>query len=293
MSIYGSFVEVRKTDYNNEPEFLPLADHWEWARSEKTVRQYYPELFCHPLEAKQRIDWGRYEVGFDHKVTPVQLRSLFGWTFRGRLAQDARESARQALSKTRECYRVVVPYQLRHRASMIRSSEYRRKHQVRVELERLERTPRYTPTSTNLLGKSFELVDSRSFLAQYNAIFQQQIYRFETRKAAPLIIDGGANIGLSVLYFKRSFPHCRILAFEPDPNSFRLLTKNCAAFDLDNVELIPKALWTQEGVVRFDSDGADAGRVMPHTNSLQAVDVGHVAMHAGVQLQLLAQGVRQ
>lgn len=33
---------------------------------------------------------------------------------------------------------------------------------------------------------------------------------------APRIIDGGANIGLSVIYFKQLFPRSRTTAFEPD-----------------------------------------------------------------------------
>src|SRR5207248_650108 len=83
VSIYGPYAESTKFNHNNVPEFLPMVEQWEWARSEKTVRQYYPELFGHPREAKQRIDWGRYEVGFAHKVPPAELRKLFGWTYRG------------------------------------------------------------------------------------------------------------------------------------------------------------------------------------------------------------------
>jgi hypothetical protein len=90
VSFYGSYAETKDANYNNVAEYQPYMRQWEWARSEQTVRQYYPELFCHPLEAKQRIDLGRYEVGFDNKVTPAELRSLFGWTFRARAGRKAR-----------------------------------------------------------------------------------------------------------------------------------------------------------------------------------------------------------
>ena len=76
-----------------------------------------------------------------------------------------------------------------------------------------------------------------------------------------------------VLFFKRSYPKSRILAFEPDPAIFEVLAENCKSYQWENVELIPKALWTAEGVVRFDRAGADAGRIVAQTNSLQAVDV--------------------
>ena len=126
---------------------------------------------------------------------------------------------------------------------------------------------------TTLLGKNFAFVDAKSFLAQYKTIHEQQLYRFETPKESPLIIDGGANVGLSVLYFKRLYPKCRVLAFEPDPDQFDALAKNCATFQLEDVELFPKALWTQEDRVTFDREGADAGRIVPATNSLDALNV--------------------
>jgi FkbM family methyltransferase len=273
VSFYGSYAEVGSANYNNVKEYESMMEHWEWARAETTVRQYYPELFCHPAEAKQRIDWGRYEVGFDKKVLPAQLRSLFGWTLGARLAQSAQAAAGTVSDKARECLRIAIPSRLRHRRRLRRDSNFHREWEHRQEVERLESVPRNTTTTTNLVGGCFELVDSKSFLTQYKAIFEQQIYRFESRKETPLIIDGGANVGLSVLYFKRSFPKSRIIAFEADPEIFQVLSKNCAAFQLENVELIPKALWTEETVVKFDRDGADAGRIVAQTNSLEAVDV--------------------
>jgi len=273
VSFYGSYAEVGSANYNNVTEYQPMMEHWEWARAESTVRQYYPELFCPPAEAKQRIDWGRYEVGFDRKVSPAQLRSLFGWTVGARLAQRAQGAARTISEKARECLRIAIPSGVKHRRILSRESHFRRECEHRTEVERLERVPRNTTSTTSLLGGCFELVDSKSFLGQYKAIFEQQIYRFESRKEAPLIVDGGANVGLSVLYFKRSFPKSRIIAFEADPDIFQVLSKNCAAFQLENVELIPKALWTEETIVKFDRDGADAGRILAQTNSLDAVDV--------------------
>jgi FkbM family methyltransferase len=274
VSIYGSYAGLRDANYNNVPAYLPLMDKWNWASSEEAVRQYYPELFCHPWEANEGIEWGKYELGFDNKVTPAQLRSLFGWTFQARLTEGAQGVVRKVQRKALECVKAAVPFPILHRTRMIRSSDYRQRYERQTELQRLEHLPRYTGTATNLLGESFELVDAKSFLAQYKAIFDQQIYRFETRKEAPLIIDGGANVGLSVLHFKRSFPKSRIIAFEPDPDIFHVLSKNCAAFQLENVQLIPKAIWTQEGTVEFDREGADAGRIVPDTNSILAVDVG-------------------
>jgi FkbM family methyltransferase len=273
VSLYGTYAELGEADLNDIPEKRPYAKQWAWALAEATMRQYYPELFCHPLDAKQRIEWAQYEVGHDNKPTPAELRSLFGWTISARLADRTHKVARRVSRKASESLSTVLPYRLVHQVRMRRDADYRRKYETHLELERLDRTPRYTPTATSLLGGKFEVVDAKSFLAQYKAIFGQQIYRFDTCKKAPLIIDGGANVGVSVLYFKRSYPNSRIIAFEPDPYIFAVLARNCSAFDLKNVELIAQALWTHEGTVKFDREGADAGRIVDDTESLQAVDV--------------------
>ena len=67
------------------------------------------------------------------------------------------------------------------------------------------------PGSTLLFGKDFEFVDGYSFLFLHDEIIEKEIYKFSTDDSAPYIIDGGANIGLSVLYFKQSYPNAKIL----------------------------------------------------------------------------------
>lgn len=49
----------------------------------------------------------------------------------------------------------------------------------------------------------------------------------------PLIVDCGANIGASVLWFTARYPEAHIVAFEPSPKNFALLAGNCAGLDVD------------------------------------------------------------
>ena len=39
----------------------------------------------------------------------------------------------------------------------------------------------------------------------YKEIFEEGIYHFETKSQEPIIIDAGANIGLSTLYFSKQY----------------------------------------------------------------------------------------
>ena len=138
-------------------------------------------------------------------------------------------------------------------------SDYRSKCR---EIRRLQLFPRYRQDSTDLLGKSVRLVDGASFLSAYQQIFERELYSFSTSRENPKIVDCGANIGLCILYWKQLYPTAQITAFEPDPKVFETLVWNCKHWELTNVELINKAVWSSETELPFWSEGADAGRLL-------------------------------
>jgi len=244
VSVFGPFVEYTAQDSVNDPFFREkpyLLEPLNKARSEQGVRQHFPELFCHPLDATQRLEWGHFEVGSDNKVTPDEMRSLFGWTIAGRVAYKVRAGA---------------PKRVKHWAKLALRPEYRR---VEKELQRLRKMPRYTPGYTSILGKRFEFQDSVSFVGQYREIFEQEIYRFQPSDQSPVIVDTTVNVGVSIVYFKRLYPQGRIIGFEPDPDLYRPLANNCRTFNLQDVELFPQAVGTCSTVVKLDREGLTPG----------------------------------
>lgn len=56
-----------------------------------------------------------------------------------------------------------------------------------------------------------------------------------------LIIDAGANIGISSLYFAAKYPEAKVYAIEPEPSNFRLLIRNCQG--VSNIIPVSAALW--------------------------------------------------
>jgi FkbM family methyltransferase len=154
--------------------------------------------------------------------------------------------------------RQLAPPWLRHGVKWAARPTYRRDYR---ELRRLEALPRYQPTVTTLLGTPVRLIDAASFLSAYQHIIRDEIYRFEAARPDPLILDGGANIGLAVLYWKRLYPAARITAFEPDPAAYEALAWNCARWGLAGVELHQQAVWRAEETLSFWSEGADGGRL--------------------------------
>jgi FkbM family methyltransferase len=124
--------------------------------------------------------------------------------------------------------------------------------------------PRLYRDQVSFLNYSLEVPDVLSFIHQYKEIFIDKSYAFKSDVADPLILDCGANVGLSCLYFKKLYSQCRIKAFEADPAVYKFLKSNLIS-NLkggDEVEIFNKAVWTDNKGVEFHTDGADGGTVM-------------------------------
>ena len=135
------------------------------------------------------------------------------------------------------------------------------RHPPKSKYEALRSADRYQQRKVRLLSKPISVLDAPSFAFMYNEIFEKEIYKFKTNNTEPIIIDGGANIGLSIIYFKTLFPSATVIGFEPDQQVYNTLEKNIQNFGLDNVTLIKKGLWEEETTLHFNSEGADAGRI--------------------------------
>jgi FkbM family methyltransferase len=147
---------------------------------------------------------------------------------------------------------------IKHSLKYLYTPSYRKLHK---ELKRILQVPRFKINATNLFENQFQFVDSASFLFIYNEVFNRKIYQFQSGSQKPYIIDCGANIGLSVLFFKQIYPSSEVLAFEPDPKVFSVLCENIKQLKLSDVTPINKAIWDHETTLNFLPDGADGGRL--------------------------------
>jgi len=129
------------------------------------------------------------------------------------------------------------------------------------EKRRLERLPRYTPTTTVFRGKTVKIGDACTYLEGIREIFENGIYEYQSPEKRPLILDCGANIGLATIYFKTMYANARIVAFEPDPSIFDALEFNITSFDFRDVQLQQAAVWIENGTVDFLPEGGFSGRI--------------------------------
>lgn len=126
--------------------------------------------------------------------------------------------------------------------------------------------PRYARTSLSFRGYSIEVTDMRSVAWQLKEFFGDERMRFTSVHPDPLIIDCGANVGVSVLYYKQLFPKARVICFEPDEQVFDVLKKNMNVNGLIDVICRQEAVWVHTDGVSFGSEGADSGSILRTDN---------------------------
>lgn len=99
------------------------------------------------------------------------------------------------------------------------------------------------------------------FLHSIKEIFIDEVYKLKDDKRPIQIIDCGANIGLSVLYFKSRNINANIIAFEADPFIFSLLKHNIEVYNYKGIELINAVVWKEDTTLHFSSEGSVGGKI--------------------------------
>lgn len=94
-----------------------------------------------------------------------------------------------------------------------------------------------------------------SDMTVFRQIFVGRDYDVQYDRMPRLIIDGGANVGYSSLFFADKFPHAEIFAIEPETSNFKLLEHNVSI--CSNVHSIQRGLWSKSGFLRIINKGSD------------------------------------
>lgn len=141
------------------------------------------------------------------------------------------------------------------------------------EARRLSKMVRYVPTTLTFYKKKIKIVDSLTFLSSYYEIFKNNIYQFPKGKGNCTIIDCGANIGLSTIYFKMNYPESTIVAFEPDPHIFEVLKDNISAFGYKSVTCKNEAVSNKDNVLDFRLEGGHSGMIVNNGDLTNTVKI--------------------
>jgi FkbM family methyltransferase len=108
---------------------------------------------------------------------------------------------------------------------------------------------------TAKVGKfTVEFKNRREFRLLKDEIFKKKAYEFSPVCVSPRIIDAGAHIGLTTLFFKSIYPTASIIAIEPNPELFEILEHNILTNHLEGVTHCNCALSSRKGLADFYID---------------------------------------
>lgn len=115
------------------------------------------------------------------------------------------------------------------------------------------RLPFVASNKERIFSYVLEFPDRPQFFGVLSEIFFRRLYAFRA-ETITTIIDAGANIGVSAVYFKWRYPHARITCFEPNPEAFAFLQKNIAQNNLRDIRTLPYALGNTNGDTTLFTD---------------------------------------
>ena len=72
-------------------------------------------------------------------------------------------------------------------------------------------------------------------------------------ESCPVIVDGGANVGYSSLYFAEAYPDATVFALEPNPLTFAVLKRNVE--HCPRILPVHAALWSHDSGVEIEDGG--------------------------------------
>jgi FkbM family methyltransferase len=134
--------------------------------------------------------------------------------------------------------------------------------ELRLELVRHRLLRAADGSVVRVAGLRLRITDGANAYMQYKDEFVRRNYAFASEREAPVVIDGGANMGMFTLATLRDHPGARITAFEPDPGVLALLRENLERNGARDVTLVNAALGGDDGEMGFTPDGQAGGMLL-------------------------------
>ena len=128
-----------------------------------------------------------------------------------------------------------------------------------AQLRRVRAGSQGGPGSLRLLGADVSYFDPEALAILVTEVLVDQAYYLDLPES-PFIIDGGANIGLATLLFKRRHP-ASTSSPRADLDTYALCQNNISANGLADVELVNAALSDREGELELNVDLAVPGNL--------------------------------
>ena len=124
----------------------------------------------------------------------------------------------------------------------------------------------------------------------FRDVFRKQAFAcLNDVSEARLAIDCGANVGYVSAWLLSRFPKCKVIAVEPDPGNFAILSQNLAPYG-DRATCIQAAVWPRPAALRISEAPYRDGREWAvqirecrdgERPDVQAIDIGTLLADSG------------
>jgi FkbM family methyltransferase len=171
----------------------------------------------------------------------------------------------QILLNIEDAFQLGLMFPMRHLATALGARDYHTKVRGAGEMTIRAHTSDASVVRQVFAAKDYDL----HRFAQFDAI--QAVYQaiIDSGKT-PLIIDAGANIGASTVWFACQYPAAHVIAVEPEPANAAACRENISHFP--NARLVQAAVGGAPGHVAL-SDSADAWAFQTRREETGGVDL--------------------
>ncbi len=146
---------------------------------------------------------------------------------------------------------------------------------------------------------NFYLREKSSDLKVFNQIFVTEEYKpfisfinNNLKDKVGLIIDCGANIGFSAIYFNFFFPKARLILVEPFFENFELAKLNCNAARIENYEIIQAGISDTSESFEFNSNFRDSlqwsiSLTKSHAGNIKGLSILNLLLEQNAEVDIL------
>lgn len=134
----------------------------------------------------------------------------------------------------------------------------------------------------SIFGWRFHFLDFDAFRFLFKEVFLNEDYFFDSETPNPHILDCGSNVGDTILYFKRIYPACTILGFEPHPPTLEVLQRNLLENRVPGVTVKEVALAGGKARMSLYAGPSDGGNLQVSLDPMFKKDGAPSAVQTGV-----------
>lgn len=237
VSVFGPRPKFEKRDavssvfYKNCPECLDLRAH---IYTNRVAEREFEFLNISPDLAQTSEEWGAFQLGLQNKKSARELRKLLDWNCKSLFNSIACGLKRRLFRESKLLLNYILFFGF---SGVFVYQKIRFAKSVNSGLMHF-----------NLAGTQLALRNGTTDIDVFIQHFgRRELIDINFPKNVKIVLDLGANIGVSVAVFRKFFPDAKIIAVEMNKANYSLL-KQATAND-KKVELVNGAIWSDSRVI--------------------------------------------